>query len=326
MHDEIDDVLEEILVDAYGDDEQLTAFEVAFQQSARFPFPARIVGTTVEVLKIDYDGDERGGLSAVCRREGETYRVSVADLRPGPSTVETTRLLAAYRRWCGLPPLKPNPARLTPHPWEYQPVAARQVRLARPLALKLIGPWDPADQYWGEEDEELDPIMAEVIAAGPRQEYEMEQVIPGVDDDDFDVDPVADAAELHRGGHDRIATGILQDLIAADERCIDAWVHLGNIAFDAKGPKAAIEFYDTAVAMAEVSLPEGFNGVLPWGLIDNRPFLRALHGLGLCAWRQRRWDDAVVRFTNRLWLEGSGTIDALWCLHQVTARRRWRSG
>lgn len=36
----------------------------------------------------------------------------------------------------------------------------------------------------------------------------------------------------------------LEGFIAQDERCIDAWVHLGNIAFDSKGPKAAVQLYD----------------------------------------------------------------------------------
>ena len=76
-----------------------------------------------------------------------------------------------------------------------------------------------------------------------------------MEDDDWDLDPVADAAELHRAGADREATRILEDLVALDERCVDAWVHLGNIAFDNKGPKAAAELYDRAVAIGEQSLP-----------------------------------------------------------------------
>jgi hypothetical protein len=151
----------------------------------------------------------------------------------------------------------------------------------------------------------------------------MEQVIPGVDAEEWDLDPVADAAQLHRAGDDRRAKRILEDLIAQDERCIDAWVHLGNIAFDAKGPKLAVELYDQAVAIGEQSLPAGFAGVLPWGFIDNRPFLRALYGLGLCAWRQRRWDDGEQIFLTRTWLDGGGGWAALSCLESVKGHRRW---
>jgi Calcium binding len=328
--DEIDDLLEEILVDAYGDAEQLTAFEAAFDERVRYPFRARIVGTTVDVLKVRYEGDERAGLTAVSHREGEKYEVALADLAPGVVTHETALLLAAYRRWLGLPDLnpdlspKPAETRLTSVEWTYQPVATRSLELARPLTLQPQGLWDPADQYWGEEGTEIVPLYQVLIAAGPRPEFEMEQVIPGVGSEEWDLDPVADAAELHRFGHDREASRILRGLIAQDERCIDAWVHLGNIAFDARGARAALELYDTGVAIGEQSLPAGFRGVLPRGLVDNRPFHRALHGLGLCAWRQRRWEDAEVIFTNLLWVDGAQTWDALECLYMVRARERWR--
>lgn len=106
--------------------------------------------------------------------------------------------------------------------------------------------------------------------------------------------------------YSRAETGILEGLLALDERCIDAWVHLANIAFDDKGPKAAAALYDGAVAIGEQSLPEGFSGVLSWGFIDNRPFLRVLHGLGLCAWRQRRWDDAERIFRQSRVVGGGG--------------------
>lgn len=324
---DLDDLLDEILVDAYGDGEQLTAFELAFSEQARLPFPAEIVGTTVEVVKIEFEGDERRGLTAVCRRDGRLHRVSLADLTPGPLGAETSRLVAAYRRWLGLPDLKPprNGAPTRSSPWVYKSVASQHSTLAVPLALRHMGTWDPAEQYWGEEQDERDALVEELIAAGPRPEFEMEQVIPGVEEDDWDTDPMADAAELHRLGRDADAKRILKGLIAQDERCIDAWVHLGNIAFDTKGPKAAFPLYDRAVSMAEQSLPMGFSGVLPRGLIDNRPFHRALHGLGLCAWRQRRWDDAEVIFTNLWWIEGGETWTPLSCLYAVRDRQRWTS-
>ena len=84
MNDDLDDFLDEILVDAYGDHEQLAAFEQAFQAFARFPIKARIVGTPVDVTGVEFEGVERRGLTAVCRRDGESYRVALADLMPGP--------------------------------------------------------------------------------------------------------------------------------------------------------------------------------------------------------------------------------------------------
>jgi tetratricopeptide (TPR) repeat protein len=323
MTSELDDLLHEILVDAYGDSEKLSAFEQAFEETARFPFPASVVGVPVDVLKIEFDGDERHGLTALCRREGEKYRISVTDLVPGLTTIETSSLLAAYRRWLDLPELRfPTPA-IALEPWTYRPVAIAPHPVVRPLALNPVGTWDPSEQYWGEEGQEIHPLYRAIIAAGPRPEFEMEQVIPGEEVDDWDSDPISDAADLHSAGAVAEARRILRDAIAVDERCIDAWVHLGNIAFDVKGPKDAVELYDTAVAIGEQSLPASFNGVLPRGLIDNRPFHRALHGLGLCAWRQRRWDDAEAIFTNLLWIDGAQTWDALECLLAVRDRERW---
>jgi len=86
---------------------------------------------------------------------------------------------------------------------------------------------------------------------------------------------------------------------------------------------AALEFYRSGVGIAELSPPDGFDGVLPQGLIDNRPFLRCLHGLALCAWRQRRWDDAESIFTGLVWLDPTGSTNALACLESVRARHRW---
>jgi hypothetical protein len=274
MRDRVARLLDEILVDAYGDDEQLSEFEQAFETSVRFPFPARVVGVPVEVTGVVYEGDPRRGLVATCRREAHQYRVTVLDVTPGVVTVETSMLLEAYRRWCGL---AREAAESPPAPsmgsWTYRPLAHTKVTLAAPLGLRAHGLRDPAEEYWGDPDEEPHPLVSQIIAAGPRPAFEVEQVIPGVEADNWDLDPVADAAELHRAGADRQATRILEDLIARDERCIDAWVHPANIAFDAKGPKVAVELYDRAVAIGEESLPEGFSGV-PWGLIDSRPFLR----------------------------------------------------
>lgn len=94
-------------------------------------------------------------------------------------------------------------------------------------------------------------------------------------------------------------------------------------AFETRGPGPAREFYETGMAVVEASLPEGFAGVLPREMVDNRPFLRCLHGLALCAWRQRRWDDAETMFTARVWLDPCGSLDALACLDPVRAHQRW---
>lgn len=323
MGDVIDELIEEIVVDAYGDYEQLSSFQVAFEEGARFPFRGRVVGVEVEVTGLDFDGDERRGLVALCHRAGEHHTVSLLDVTPtGPLPLATRRLFDAYRRWSGVAPLdhlEPEPATS----WVYPGFASFDVDIAAPLALNPMGDWDPADEYWGEPGDPVPPLWQEVIDAGVRPCFEMEQILPGVEPDDWDSDPIVDAAELHRAGFDREATRLLEGLLEIDPRCVDAWGHLGLVAFDVRGPGPAREFYETGVAVAERSLPDDFGGVLPRGFVDNRPFLRCLYGLALCAWRQRRWDDAEAMFTARVWLDPTGSMDALACLEPVRSRKRW---
>lgn len=324
MGDVIDELIEEILVDALGDYEQLCSFCQVFADDARFPFAGRVVGVDVEVMAVDFDGHERRGLLAVCRREGERHVVSLLDVIPvGPLPLRTRQLLDAYGRWSGAGPLIVAEPVSVAIPWRYPRFVSVGPRPGAPLALNPVGDWDPAEEYWGEPNEPVHPLWRDVIAAGVRPGFEMEQVLPGVGDDDWDYDPIVDAAGLHRAGHHRQAIRALESLLAVDPRCVDAWGHLGLIAFDTRGPGPAAELYQAGVAIAEQALPVGFDGVLSWGWVDNRPFLRCLHGLALCAWRQRRWTDAEAMFTARVWLDPTGSLSALACLGPVQARQRW---
>lgn len=324
MGDAIGELIEEILVDAYGDYEQLCSFCQAFEDNARFPFAGRVVGVDVEVTAVDFDGDERRGLVAVCRREGERQTGSLLDVIPaGPLPLQTRQLLDAYRRWSGVDPLIVAEPASVAIPWRYPRFALVDAQPGAPLALNPLGDWDPAEEYWGEPNEPVHPLWQDVIAAGVRPCFEMEQVLPGVEDDDWDRDPIVDATQLHRAGHHRQAIRALEGLLAVDARCVDAWAHLGLIAFDTRGPGPAAELYQAGVAIAEHTLPVGFDGVLPWGWVDNRPFLRCLHGLALCAWRQRRWTDAETMFTARVWLDPTGSLSALACLDPVQSPQRW---
>ncbi len=42
--DAIDELIEAIVVDAYGDHEELACFEQAFEENVRFPIRGRVVG------------------------------------------------------------------------------------------------------------------------------------------------------------------------------------------------------------------------------------------------------------------------------------------
>ena len=102
--EELNDLVEEIIVDAYGDDEQLWAFRQAFEDEVVLPADAFVVGEPVTVLSIDYDGNERRGLVARCRREDRSeYLIAACDL-VFPEGSTATRYVATYRTWLGIEP------------------------------------------------------------------------------------------------------------------------------------------------------------------------------------------------------------------------------
>jgi tetratricopeptide (TPR) repeat protein len=191
-----------------------------------------------------------------------------------------------------------------------------------PLRLEDRGIWDPLDEYWGEPDEPIDDWARPIIARGPRPEFEMEQVLPGADLDDPDSDPITESNDLKDAGDARTAYKILMELCEADIRCLDAHAHLGNFVFDR--PAEAIRHYEAGVRIGEQSLSQGFEGLLPWGHIDNRPFLRCMHGYGLCCWRLGRFEEAERVFDRMLWLNPSDNQGVRGLITPVQQRLNWK--
>lgn len=148
--------------------------------------------------------------------------------------------------------------------------------------------WRPEDDYWGKPDYGIDPMFQAIIEAGERPESKMEQVLPGADPADLD-DDITLAAELIRAGCDAEARALLRH----SPRTSAASMRTGISPIPGSIPiPAALVHYQTGVAIGECALPHRYTGLLRWGIIDNRPFLRCLHGMGLCLWRLGRTEEA----------------------------------
>jgi hypothetical protein len=191
-----------------------------------------------------------------------------------------------------------------------------------PLALHAQGHWDPADEYWGEEGEPIGDWAKPIIKRGRRPVYEMEQVLPGDDPEDFDSDPILQANDLKDRGQIARARKLLEKLLIADIRCLDAHAHLGNLVFD-QFPSSALSYYQRGVAIGDLSLGEDFTGLLPWSWINNRPFLRCLNGAGITLWRLDRFEEAEAVLKRLLWLSPSDNLGIRFLLPQVQARISW---
>lgn len=389
----LDALIAEITVDACGEDEQLWAFRQSFEDNVRVPCEGSVIGEPVTVMKFDYDGNQRRGLTATCRRaDGSRYVVAAAEVVMAPGT-EGARYLAAYRKWMGLPRRAPVEARTrsktrtspsvdlgkpvelvvlsvkekaarcriagsgdaitlrTGRLWEAMPGEIAVVRPSKqwsyaghpylsgaivstrldvaalgltPLAMEERGVWDPREHYWGEEGEPIEEWAKPIIARGPRPEFEMEQMLPGEDPDDPCNDPIIEANERKDAGDVQGAYRILMSLCLADLRCLDAHAHLGNMAFD-RLPEAAIRHYEAGFRIGQLSLGQRFEGLLPWGWIDNRPFLRCMSGFGLCLWRLGRFEEAESIFDRMLWLNPSDNQGVRFLIGEVRARTSWEA-
>jgi hypothetical protein len=93
----IDEIIERVTVDAYGD-EGFTSFAQAFEDEAEYSLDATVIGIGVEVRSIDFDGDERRGLLAVITRGGETHRGVPAIARHQLTRRYITRSIGPVKR------------------------------------------------------------------------------------------------------------------------------------------------------------------------------------------------------------------------------------
>lgn len=191
-----------------------------------------------------------------------------------------------------------------------------------PLGLQQWGMWDPGEEYWGDADDPLMEWGKAMVAEGPRPTFEMEQVVPGKDLTTWDDDPIMRAVELWHSGYGSEAYDLLNGLCEEDLRCLDAHSHLGNWSLD-DFPDDALRHYEVGMRIGELSLKGDFNGVLPWSLIDNRPFLRCVHGVGLALWRLDRFEEAEAVFQRLIRLNPSDNQGARFNLGEVRARRSW---
>jgi hypothetical protein len=191
-----------------------------------------------------------------------------------------------------------------------------------PLRLEDMGMWYPQEAYWGEEGEPIEEWAKPIIARGPRPMFEMEQVLPGEEPDDPSSDPITRSNDFKYAGEWAEARRILMELCQADLRCLDAHSHLGNLVFDHR-PEDAIRHYEVGLRIGELSLGDDFDGVLPWGHIDNRPFLRCMHGYGLCLWRLEGFNEAEHIFHRMLWLNPSDNQGVRFLIEEVRARTAW---
>jgi Calcium binding len=101
---QLDELVEEALVDAYGESEQVTGFFTMMENDLRLPFETEILGMTVIVEGIDITEDDQDiteddQLVAVCRKDKTKQRISLSELPLPLALPKGAEWIAAYRYW-----------------------------------------------------------------------------------------------------------------------------------------------------------------------------------------------------------------------------------
>jgi len=95
--DRIDDLIEEITADAYGDHEQLGSFCQVFEDEARFPFRGRVVGVEVKATAAP-TMDMARHLIWMRDELGEAFTMGVL-LHTGPAQIRLAPKVVALPIW-----------------------------------------------------------------------------------------------------------------------------------------------------------------------------------------------------------------------------------
>lgn len=124
---------------------------------------------------------------------------------------------------------------------------------------------------------------------------------PRLDDRAYDVFHQAlddfDAGRLKKAEND------LRLLVDGFPEFIDAYHHLALILDETRRRKEARHVWETAVTIGRDAIPKSFKKGrhrLPWGILENRPFLRAYHSWGLQLLNEGATDAAVAVFEEML--------------------------
>jgi tetratricopeptide (TPR) repeat protein len=121
------------------------------------------------------------------------------------------------------------------------------------------------------------------------------------------------------------AEAYYKEALRLDPGHADAWVHLGNRRFEENRVIEALALYERGQAAAQTRTigdpahyPHSF-----WLDVDSRPFMRALHGRGLCLWRLGRLDEARQVFAWMLKLNPNDNQGARFLLYDLDEGLNW---
>ncbi|MBT2451187.1 hypothetical protein J7F03_29790 [Streptomyces sp. ISL-43] len=96
---ELEALIDEAIVDAYNEDEQLTGLFTMLEEHLGLPFTTAVLGVEVTVRGIDLTPD--GRIIALCSRGGMRQSIGILELPLPTPAPEGAEWIEAYRHWAG---------------------------------------------------------------------------------------------------------------------------------------------------------------------------------------------------------------------------------
>ena len=94
---QLEKLIQDAIVDAYGETEQRTGFCVMLEEHLALPFKTNVLGVEVSVERIDMTAD--GSIVAVCLGDKLRQRIPILELPMPEPPPEGFEWIHAYRRW-----------------------------------------------------------------------------------------------------------------------------------------------------------------------------------------------------------------------------------
>jgi hypothetical protein len=76
---ELDALIEEITIDCYNEDEELSGFLTYLEEALEQPVEATVIGVPATLVGVDSADGPLRGLVAQCQRDGDDYQISLLD-------------------------------------------------------------------------------------------------------------------------------------------------------------------------------------------------------------------------------------------------------
>ncbi len=116
-----------------------------------------------------------------------------------------------------------------------------------------------------------------------------------------------DGLDILEQGDEETAGRLFFKSIEIDPTYADGYNHLANIAWRKGDWQQAEGLYRKALSLAASEVKDVPRGAF-WGVLESRPYMRALDGLGLTAWKQGRLEEAKGIFERILKLNSNDNL------------------